>query len=127
MAADKRAYDSRVRESIARTGNAHLFPELDIPRGTRDAWVRRGPRNVIGLDAEIGVRARLLDRLNRLERRVRILTALVRLLRAVLRISAFQLDLERLPAGKHKLALLSGIEKSSNWPRMSICHAEMSS
>ena len=48
MGTVKRTYDTRVSEIIARTGNADLFPEFDIPRSTRDSWVRRGPRAIIG-------------------------------------------------------------------------------
>jgi len=50
MAIVKRVYDTRAREIIARTGNADLIPELEIPRGTRATWVRRGPREVVGRD-----------------------------------------------------------------------------
>ncbi len=57
MAILKRAYDTRVREIIARTGDADLFPDLDIPRGTRATWVRRGPRDIVGLDEELDAQA----------------------------------------------------------------------
>jgi len=112
MAIVKRAYDTRVREIIARTGNANLFPELDIPRGTRATWVRRGPREIVGLDEELDSQATLLDRLAKLEHRVRVLTALLRLVLTMLRLSEFRVHMPRIPEGKNKQALLFAVAKA---------------
>ncbi len=108
----KRAYDTRVREIIARTGNADLFPELDIPRGTRATWVRRGPRDIVGLDEELDAQATLLDRLAKLEHRARVLTALLHLVIIMLRLSGFRVHMHRVPEGKDKKALLFAVAKA---------------
>jgi hypothetical protein len=109
MATTKRTYDTRVSEIIARTANADLFPELDIPRGTRESWVRRGPRNIVGLDDDIEEQARLLDRIAKLQRSVRVLTTLLRLVLTMLRLSGFRIDVTRMPEGAQKQALLFAI------------------
>jgi transposase InsO family protein len=112
MAIVKRAYDTRVREIIARTGNANLFPELDISRGTRATWVRRGPRDIVGLDEELDEQATLLDRLAKLERGVRVLTALLRLVITMLRLSGFRVHMPRIPEGRDKQALLFAVARA---------------
>ncbi len=112
MAIVKRAYDTRVREIIARTGNADLFPDLDIPRGTRATWVRRGPRDIVGLDEELDAQATLLDRFAKFEHRVRVLTALLRLVLIMLRLSGFRVHMPRIPEGKDKQALLFAVAKA---------------
>ncbi len=112
MAIVKRAYDTRVREIIARTGNANLFPDWDIPRGTRTTWVRRGPRDIVGFDEELDAQATLLDRLAKLEHRVRVLTALLRLVLTMLRLSGFRARMSRVPEGKDKQALLFAVAKA---------------
>ena len=106
MAIVKRAYDTRVREIIARTGNADLFPALDIPRGTLATWVvRHGPRRS-GLSEELVEQARQLDRIAKLEHRVRMLTVLMRLVLTMLRLSGFRVHMPRIPEGKDKQASL---------------------
>ena len=107
-----RAYDTRVRELIARSGNANLFPELDIPRSTRATWVRRGPRHVVGLDESLDEHAAMLDRVAKLEHRLRVLTALLRLVLTMLRLSGFRVDLQRIPEGQDKQALLFAVAKA---------------
>ena len=91
------SYDTRIREMIARTGNPDLFPEHSIPRSTRMTWVRRGPRGVVGLDATFDDRARLVDRIARLENRVRVLTAVLRLVLTMLRLSEYHVEVQRIP------------------------------
>ena len=43
----KRTYDIRVRNAIAHSGNADLFPELHIPRSTALQWIREGVKEVV--------------------------------------------------------------------------------
>ncbi len=43
----KRAYDIRVRNAVARFGDADLFPELEIPRPTALEWIRLGIKEAI--------------------------------------------------------------------------------
>jgi hypothetical protein len=51
----------------------------------------------------------LLDRIAKLERRVRILTTLLRLVLTLLRLSGFRIDVTRMPEGAQKQALLFAI------------------
>ena len=46
----RHTYDHRIKEQIVRTGNAELFPELEIPRSTVLSWIRRGVAEVVSLD-----------------------------------------------------------------------------
>ncbi len=43
----KRTYDIRVRNAIAHSGNADLFPDLQIPRSTALQWIREGVKEVV--------------------------------------------------------------------------------
>jgi hypothetical protein len=43
----KRTYDIRLRNAVARSGDAGLFPELEIPRSTALEWIRLGISEVI--------------------------------------------------------------------------------
>ncbi len=42
-----RMYDHRIRELICKTGNPHLFAELNIPKSTIRGWLKRGAPKVI--------------------------------------------------------------------------------
>lgn len=106
------SYDTRIRELIARTGNPDLLPEHDIPRSTRMSWVRRGPRDVVGLDESFDDQARLYDRVARLEHRLQVMTALLRLVLTMLRISGFRVEVQRIPDGSDKRALLFAVAKA---------------
>ena len=81
-----RIYDYRIRDQIVQTGNPDLFPHLEIPRGTALTWIRRGMPDVVWLDQPDDDNARLRERIAGLERRVGVLTALLRLVLTVLRI-----------------------------------------
>lgn len=105
----RRTYDHRIRNQIVATGNPDLFPELEIPRRTALTWIRRGASPVVQVEQDaVGV-ALLRARLVRLERRVAVLTALLRLALTMLRISGSRLELERLPDGRHKRAVLDAV------------------
>jgi len=65
-----RIYDYRIREQIVRTGNPDLVPELGILCGTALTWIRRGTPDVVLLDQPDDDKARLRERIARLERRV---------------------------------------------------------
>jgi hypothetical protein len=45
--AAKRTYDIRVRNAFARSGDAGLFPEIEIPRSMALEWIRLGIKEVI--------------------------------------------------------------------------------
>ena len=50
----RRAYDHRIKEQIAETGDPGLFPELEIPRSTVRSWIRRGMGSVVCLEPNLG-------------------------------------------------------------------------
>ena len=56
------------------------------------SWIRRGPRDVVELEAGDQDLAQRHDRIGTLEGRVATLSAMVRLLVGVVRLSGFRLD-----------------------------------
>jgi hypothetical protein len=80
-----RAYDHRLKEQIIRAGDPDLFPDLEIPRSTAASWIRRGLGEVVSLDSDDGGLA-LRDRVAKLEQRVAMLTAILRLVLAAPRL-----------------------------------------
>ncbi len=112
MSSTQRVYDYRLREQIVRTGNPDLFPEREIPRGTILTWLRRGMPEVVWLDEPDGDNARLRERVARLERRVSMLTALLRLTLTMLRVLVLgsHVDAKRISSAAHRQSLLSALE-----------------
>jgi hypothetical protein len=104
-------YDHRIREQVVRTGNPDLFPELEIPRKTALSWIRRGMREVVTLDDQ-GWEPAHHVRIAKLERRVAMLSAILRLVLALLRISGFELEQTRVPDAADKRRLLAAIERA---------------
>ncbi len=103
-------YDHRIRDQVVATGNLDLFPHLDIPRGTTRTWIRRGPRPVVGVDAEASAeRAALHAKLAKLERRVAVLTTVLRLVLTLVRVRGARLSMERLRDEADRRAILNAI------------------
>jgi putative transposase len=109
---ERRNYDHRVKAQIIATGNVNFFPELDIPRSTASSWIRRGLGEVVALNEDLDAESRLRDRVARLEHRVSMLIAVLRLVLAPLRVSGFKLDLVRIPDANGKRRLLSAAERA---------------
>jgi putative transposase len=107
----RRAYDHRIKGQVIRSGNPDLFPELDIQRRTALSWIRRGAGDVVSLEHEEWEPA-LRVRVAKLERRVALLTAVLRLLVALLRVCGFELERARVPDAAGKRRLLRAIERS---------------
>ena len=108
----RRAYDHRLREQVCRAGARALVHRLHIPRSTIATWKQRGMRPVITVDAFEHDRQELLASVDKLERRVRVLAAALRLVLALLRISGFRLPDKRLPDGADKATLLRTISSA---------------
>jgi hypothetical protein len=106
----RRVYDHRIKEQIIRAGNPDLLPELEIPRSTAVSWIRRGLGAVVSLDPDGRGEPALRDRVAKLERRIAMLTAVLRLVLALLRVSGFKLELSRVPDAAGKRRLLGAIE-----------------
>ena len=106
-----RVYDHRIREQVVRTGNPDLFPEFESPRKTALSWIRRGMREVVTLDDQ-GWEPAHHVRIAKLERRVAMLSAILRLVLALLRISGYELERTRVPDAADKRRLLAAIERA---------------
>ena len=109
----RQSYDHRIKEIVCETGNPRLFSHLRIPRSTAQSWISRGCRSVISLEDHRNF-AELLDENEKLKRRARRQTAIIRLLVTLLRVSGFKLDEQRLPAGSAKTQLLRAVERCNN-------------
>jgi putative transposase len=103
------AYDHRLRNQVVKTGTRCLPEHIRIPRSTLSTWQRRGQRPVVTIEPFDQDRQQLVDTIAKLDRRVRILAAVVRILLALLRASGFTLAGERLPEGAAKTGILRAI------------------
>ena len=119
----RRAYDHRLREHVLRCGASAVAKHVQIPRSTVSTWRRRGLRPVVTTDP-VGQDLQLaLDSSARWQTRARVLAAVVRLLLALLRASAFRLDGFRLPEGKAKAGILRAIASGEGFlPLATILH-----
>ena len=110
----RRVYDHRIREQVLRTGIRCLPRHLAIPRSTVGTWRRRGLRPVVTIEPFDQDRQQLLDTIAKLDRRARVLAAVVRILLALLRASGFSLaGGQRLPEGNAKAAILRAITSAN--------------
>jgi hypothetical protein len=82
---------------------------VTIPRSTVSTWRCRDSRPVVTIEPLDQDRQQLVDTIAKLDRRVRILAAIVRILLAMLRASGFALAGERLPEGSSKAEILRAI------------------
>src|ERR1039457_1090535 len=114
-------YDHRLRAQVVRSGTRCLPKHIRIPRSTASTWRRRGQRPVVTIEPLDQDRQQLVDTIAKLDRRVRILAAVVRILLAMLRASGFTLAGERLPEGSAKAGILraASVEqgRSHRWNR----------
>ncbi len=108
----RRTYDYRIQEAIFESGDRELFPELSIPRSTIRSWIHRGPPDVVTGDLVAHDYAELAAEIERLRRRTALLSAVVGLMIAMLRVSRVRFDYERLPEGDAKRILLRAIKRA---------------
>ena len=108
----RRSYDHRIKQRVVRSGIPDLFPEFDIPRSTTRSWLRRGPSNVVALDAHDETEAGLQQRIVTLQRRIEMLTAVLRLVLAVVRVAGVRLELCRTPKAANKRLVLSAVDRA---------------
>lgn len=111
----RRAYDHRLREHVLRSGPTSLGCRLTIPRSTIWSWRRRGLRPVVTIELLDQDCQHLRESIAKLERRFRVLAAVVRLLLAIVRVSGFSLAGRRLPDGAAKADILRAIESAQPW------------
>jgi len=102
-------YDHRLRDLVQRTGDATIATTLGVPRSTARGWLRTAPTVVVGLDVANLKTSELQQEVLLLRRRVKKLTALLRLALALLHTSGFRLAHERLPDGRAKVRILRAV------------------
>ena len=108
----QRVYDHRLRQIVWETGDAHLFPELHIPRSTLAGWLMEPPPDVVTASVlDTNDLAQAL-RMKKLQRRCSVLTALVRLLLALVRMQGLRLGDGRMPDGDAKARILRAIDSA---------------
>jgi putative transposase len=103
-------YDHRLRDLVQRTGDVTIATNLGIPRSTAREWLRKTPTVVVSLDVTNQKTAELQREVLELRRRVKKLTALLRLVVVLLRTSGFRLTHQRLPDGRAKVRILRAID-----------------
>jgi hypothetical protein len=111
----RRAYDHRLREHVVRSGASSLARHLPIPRSTVSTWQRRGLRPVVTVEIFEQDRQQLLESIVKLDRRARVLAAVVPLLLALFRVSGVNLAGRRHPEGAAKADVLRAIESVWRW------------
>lgn len=85
-------YDHRLHELVRRTGDLRLAIDLGVPRSTAMGWVGGQAQPVVGLDVLDMATVDLQAEVIKLRRRVQTLSAVVRRLMTLLRVSRFQLE-----------------------------------
>src|SRR5215469_17475644 len=105
-------YDHRLRNLVQRTGDVTVAMELGVPRSTARGWLGETPRVIVCLDVTELTDPELRQEVLKLRRRVRKLTALLRLALALLQASGFRLTVARLPEGRDKLRILRAVDRA---------------
>ena len=85
----QRRYDHRLRSLVQRTGDVTIATDLGVPRSTARGWVGKAPKAVVSLDVTDLSASALQQEVLELRRRVKKLTALLRLALALFRSSGF--------------------------------------
>src|SRR5262245_3405054 len=96
----QRRYDHRLQDLVQRTGDVTIATDLGVPRSTARGWLANGQTIVVSLDVANLKAMQLQQEVLELRRRVKKLTALLRLALALLRSSGVTLTHERLPDGR---------------------------
>ena len=110
----QRRYDHRLKELVRRTGNIDHAVGRGVPRSTARGWMKRPGAEVVTIDVVNKEAAQLQQEVLQLRRRVQKLTALLRVLLAVVKVSDYSLDESRLPDAAQKRTLLRAINRSNS-------------
>jgi len=116
----RRTYDHRLRELAYHAGDPGVAQRLGVPRSTARSWIRRGMPDVVTLDVLDPDAGELRAQVVRLENRVCMLLAIVRLLFCVFRISGVRLDGDRVPSGDGKTKLLGAIDHAQTSVKLTV-------
>jgi putative transposase len=105
-------YDHRLRNLVQRTEDLIIATDLGVPRSTARGWLGKTPKIVVSLDVTDLRASELHQEVLELRRRVKKLTALLRLTLAVLKNSGFTLTHARLPDGRAKIRILRAVDRA---------------
>src|SRR5215471_2380323 len=83
-------YDHRLRNLVQRTGDVTVATDLGVPRSTARGWLGEAPTVVVYVDVTELTEPELRQEVLKLRRRVRKLTALLRLALTLLQASHFR-------------------------------------
>ena len=72
-------YDHRLRDLVQRTGDVSIALDLGVPRSTARGWLGKAPKVVVSIDVTDLKAPELQQEILKLRRRVKELTALLRL------------------------------------------------
>ncbi len=107
-----RTYDHRLIRLVQQTGDATIATRIGVPRSTVSGWLRRAPRVVVSANSAEDSTEELHARVVRLERRLSRLSAMLRVILALVRIIQPDLRSMRVPEGDNKQRLLRAIQRS---------------
>jgi hypothetical protein len=105
-------YDHRLRDLVQGTGDMTIATDLGVPRSMARGWLGQAPKVVVSLDVTDLKEPELRQEVLELRRRVKKLTALLRLALALLRSSGFTFTHERLPDGRAKVRILRAVDRA---------------
>ena len=107
----QRRYDHRLRDLVRTTRDIDCAIQRGVPRSTARSWLAEPATEIVTVDALNMDTIRLQQEVLRLRRRAQKLSALLRVLLVVFRMSGYSLNQARLPEGSDKRSLLRAIDR----------------
>jgi hypothetical protein len=108
-------YDHRLQDLVHNTRDVTIATDLGVPRSTARGWLRKAPKVAVTMDVTNVKTLELQQEVLELRRRVKKLTALLRLALALLRSSGFTLTHARLPDGREKMRILRAVDRARDF------------
>ena len=108
----QRRYDHRLRELVHSTQDIRCAIKQGVPRSTARSWLTAPRAEVVTVDVLDMDANQLQQQVLRLRRRIQKLTALLRVLVVVFKLSGYSLNQARLPDSKNKRSLLRAIDRA---------------
>jgi hypothetical protein len=105
-------YDHRFRDLIRTTRDIDCALQRGVPRSTARSWLTKPNAEVVTVDVLNRNALRLQQEVLQLRARVKKLTALLRVVLVVFRLSGYALNQARLADGSAKRGLLRAIDRS---------------
>lgn len=108
----QRIYDHRLRELVRRTGDVSIATDLGVPRSTATGWLGGKAQPVVSVDVLAMSAVELQAEVVKLRRRAQTLSAVVRLLMTLLRVSGFQLERAPVSNPRTRVILIHAAERA---------------